>query len=73
MFAQLSTFSRSLLYVGFQTLGAAIAGFLLRASLDTRSVSDLYPIATPCMSSLAVAAYTTHFPPVRRTRLLHRH
>ncbi|PGH04093.1 hypothetical protein AJ79_07193 [Helicocarpus griseus UAMH5409] len=36
-FARLSTFPRSILYVGFQILGATLAGLLLRASFDTQS------------------------------------
>ncbi|KAH8693240.1 aquaporin-like protein [Talaromyces proteolyticus] len=36
-FARLSTFPRSVLYIGFQLLGASVAGFLLRASLNSRS------------------------------------
>ncbi|KAJ5496976.1 hypothetical protein N7463_008963 [Penicillium fimorum] len=36
-FARLSTFPRSILYVSFQLLGATVAGYLLRSSLDTRS------------------------------------
>ncbi|OQE24083.1 hypothetical protein PENFLA_c010G03018 [Penicillium flavigenum] len=38
-FARLSTFPRSILYIGFQLLGATVAGYLLRSSFDTRSVS----------------------------------
>lgn len=38
-FARLSTFPRSILYVSFQLLGATVAGYLLRSSFDTRSVS----------------------------------
>jgi hypothetical protein len=38
-FARLSTFPRSILYISFQLLGATVAGYLLRGSFDTRSVS----------------------------------
>ncbi|KAJ5563435.1 hypothetical protein N7535_008599 [Penicillium sp. DV-2018c] len=37
-FGRLATLPRCILYVGFQSLGGAIGGLLLRASLDTRSV-----------------------------------
>lgn len=37
-FGRLATLPRCILYVGFQILGGAIAGLLLRASFDTRSV-----------------------------------
>lgn len=44
-FARLSTIPRSILYVGLQILGATIAGYFLRASFDTRSVSiTLFPV-----------------------------
>ncbi|KAK8147818.1 hypothetical protein G3M48_000991 [Beauveria asiatica] len=36
-FSRLTTFPRCVLYVAFQTFGSAIAGWLARASLDTRS------------------------------------
>ncbi|KAE8408656.1 aquaporin-like protein [Aspergillus pseudonomiae] len=36
-FGRLMTFPRCVLYVAFQIFGAAIAGWLVRASLDTRS------------------------------------
>ncbi|KAJ5121688.1 uncharacterized protein N7515_009649 [Penicillium bovifimosum] len=36
-FGRLATLPRCILYVGFQVFGGAIAGLLLRASLDTRS------------------------------------
>ncbi|KAL4894282.1 aquaporin-like protein [Aspergillus ambiguus] len=36
-FGRLSTLPRCILYVSFQTFGGAIAGWLLRASFDTRS------------------------------------
>lgn len=39
LFARLATLPRCILYVGFQILGGTIAGLLLRASFDTRSVS----------------------------------
>jgi glycerol uptake facilitator-like aquaporin len=38
-FARLATLPRCILYVGFQTFGGAMAGLLLRASFDTRSVN----------------------------------
>lgn len=37
-FGRLATLPRSILYVTFQIFGGAIAGWLLRASFDTRSV-----------------------------------
>lgn len=37
-FGRLATLPRCILYVAFQTFGGAIAGWLLRASFDTRSV-----------------------------------
>ncbi|CAG8094754.1 unnamed protein product [Penicillium olsonii] len=43
-FARLATLPRCILYIGFQTLGATIAGLLLRASFDTRSVCYSPPI-----------------------------
>lgn len=39
LFARLATLPRCILYVGFQMLGGTIAGLLLRATFDTRSVS----------------------------------
>lgn len=39
-FGRLTTLPRCVLYVAFQTFGAAIAGWLVRASLDTRSVGQ---------------------------------
>lgn len=41
-FARLATLPRCILYVGFQTFGGAMAGLLLRASFDTRSVCYLF-------------------------------
>lgn len=38
-FTRLATLPRSVIYVAFQTFGGAIAGWLLRASFDTRDVS----------------------------------
>ncbi|CEL07054.1 hypothetical protein ASPCAL10219 [Aspergillus calidoustus] len=36
-FSRLCSLPRAVLYISFQTLGGTIAGFLLRASMDTRS------------------------------------
>lgn len=44
LFGRLATLPRCILYVGFQTFGGAMAGLLLRASFDTRSVR--YPVWT---------------------------
>lgn len=40
-FGRLTTLPRCILYVAFQILGSAVAGWLVRASLDTRSVRHL--------------------------------
>lgn len=46
-FARLATLPRCILYVAFQILGGTLAGLLLRASFDTRSVrlQIIYPKA----------------------------
>lgn len=38
LFGRLTTLPRCVLYVAFQIFGSAIAGWLVRASLDSRSV-----------------------------------
>ncbi|KAJ5295570.1 hypothetical protein N7508_010391 [Penicillium antarcticum] len=63
-FARLATLPRAILYVGFQTLGGAIAGLLLRASFDTRSfmVPGCYIDSTKVSTGSAFALeFTTDF------------
>lgn len=51
-FGRLTTLARCTLYIAFQIFGAAIAGWLVRASLDTRSVCQPRAKLIPCMVPL---------------------
>lgn len=60
-FARLSTFPRSILYISFQLLGATVAGYLLRGSFDTRSVSIYKHQPLSLVVSLLAFCFTASF------------
>ena len=68
-FGRLATLSRCILYIAFQTFGGALAGWLLRASFNTRSVSCTKPkLQQKCPHSrnAHVNAYTVYRPRLLR-------
>jgi glycerol uptake facilitator-like aquaporin len=50
-FSRLCSLPRAILYISFQTFGGAVAGWLLRASFDTRSVRSPFTAVPPFLSA----------------------